>query len=253
MGNRDDYVRGLAEAFSRRYVTVCHCGGVGYVRTNAPPGHPLFGKAIPCVCQREDLARDRAERLRRMSGMSEVQLGDWTFETFNPALCRGERERMADIKRQCQDYAAHPSGWLILSGPTGTGKTHLAYAIASSCLARDESVYAAPVPDLLGMLRRTFDEGNYDQVFGQVCNVGVLILDDLGAQHETGWTLEVLYQIVNRRYMNRQPMVVTTNAPLDGLDVRIGSRLAEGSKAQHGWSRILTLPCGDFRPRRRMV
>lgn len=147
--------------FSETRIGVCCCGGIGYVLVAAPMGHVLFGKAVPCVCQRDDQKRQRARSLRRASGISDNELAQWRFETFRPELARIPRGAnsqtiIADlrgIKQACEQYAERPHGWLLLRGDMGTGKTHLAYAIAGACMARDLAVFAHTVPDLLELLR----------------------------------------------------------------------------------------------------
>ena len=54
-----------------------------------------------------------------------------------------------------------------------------------------------------------------------------LILDDFGTQNATGWAQEKLFQILNYRYINKLPLVVTTNLALDEIEARIRSRLAD--------------------------
>lgn len=254
MADRREAWAGAADDYSRRFVRTCACGGAGFVRSNAPVGHPLFGKAIPCVCLRDRDAAERGERLRRRSGMSGVELSQWTFERFNANQCQpaASRPAMARLRTICQEYAQRPDGWLVLIGATGCGKSHLAYAIAGRALADGRQVYAHTVPAMLSMLRATFGEGNFDSVFHDLCEVGLLVMDDLGAERETEWAKEQLYALVDHRYRRRLPMVVTTNVALTDIDGRIASRLGEGRETRgQGFARILTVPCGDFRPWRR--
>lgn len=238
----------------------CICGGSGYWRLDVAPGHPLFGKAIPCICRRDELARKRAESLRAKSGIPDDRLRSWTFVTFDPLKSRpagpGEKrnciEGMRDVLKACKRYAKELDGWLILTGQVGSGKTHLAYAIAAEALARGVPVYAATTPDMLEMLRASYGNDTFDRTFQHLRDVSLLVLDDLGTQSQTPWAVEKLYQIINHRYVNRTPMVVTSNVPLSQLtghvDGRIASRLLEGTRTQGGWARELTLPAGDFRP-----
>ncbi len=250
-----------AERYSAQYISVCNCGGTGYLRLGVPVGHTLFGKAVPCVCLRDRSARERALRLRRKSGISDTELASWTFENFRPMLCRAEREAarpgvvedMRGVRATCEQYARDPRGWLILEGAVGCGKTHLAYAVAGACLGRGLPVFAHTVPALLNLLRSGYESGQYEQWFTELKNVALLVLDDLGAQRDTDWAAEQLYELVNHRYAHRLPLVVTTNLDLERapMDERLRSRLLEGARVAGGWTRRVTLPAADFRPWRR--
>lgn len=246
----------MADEWSDQHVRHCVCGGARYFRVNFPLGHPLFGKAIPCACVRSAAARERGDRLRRMSGLSAAQLLEHTFESFDPALCRPQlpqvRAAMEEIKRQCMEYARQPRGWLVLIGNVGSGKTHLAAAIAGETLRRNRPVFMTTMPKLLNLLRAGYDDVvGYEERARMLEEIDLLIIDDLCAEKQTEWGTEQAYSLINARYHRRLPMVITSNVNLaeaDGmLDARILSRLREGTQAQ-GWSRLLTLPCSDVRP-----
>ena len=255
----EDYITRQARMFSEKHIHICICNGAGWVRTNAPTIHPLFGKPIPCVCQRDEWAAERARNLRRLSGLSDQELSQWSLDTFDPTRCQAgcySREEtvrlMRQVKAQCEAYAAHPRGWLVLQGPTGAGKTHLAYGIAIAGLRRGLPVYPANTADMLDSLRATFNQGNYDQVMGAIREVEILVLDDVGAHRMTDWAVDVLYQLINYRYQRNLSLVVTTNADLERweIDARIRSRLLHGAQEPGGRSRVLTLPVEDYRVRR---
>lgn len=243
-----------AEDWSRAHVTACHCNGTGYVRPDVPPGHPLWGRAVPCACQLEARHVARMARMVKRSGMTEQVRRRWTFETFDPSTCAGgaaAQRAMEAIKAKCETYAQAPEGWLILTGAVGSGKTHLAYAIAGAGLDRGIPVYASTVPDLLARLRASYADDSYTGWVEDLKEVELLVLDDLGAGRETDWSADVLYQIVNARYVERMPMVVTTNLDLSagcGIEARLLSRLLEGTRAKGGFARVLTLPAADYRP-----
>ncbi len=65
------------------------------------------------------------------------------------------------------------------------------------------------------------------QRFNEIRNASLLVLDDFGTQNATGWAQEKLFQILNYRYINKLPLVVTTNLSLDEIEARIRSRLAD--------------------------
>ncbi len=237
----------------------CHCGGVGFVRLPFPPGHPLFGEAIPCLCWREEAARRRARIMRERAGLKAV--GEcYTFETFDPMRCvplaeDGPRvqQEMARVKLDCMLYANALNGWLVLAGVYGSGKTHLAYAIANRALENGTDVLLGTCADLLDALRKSFQDNTYSETFDTMKNVRLLVIDDLGAQSPTPWVNEKLLQVINYRLEARLPLVVTTNVDLrkrdqTAIDPRLVSRLMSGTGVDGGWTRYIILPAGDFRP-----
>lgn len=241
---------------------VCEiCKGAGYVYLDVPLGHPQYGRAVPCRCRREEITRRRAARLREQAGIADAEMALWSFDTFDPDACQppAVRPSMERIKRLCQAYAANPQGWLLLQGAYGSGKTHLAYAIASKALADGRAVFAATAPDMLDVLRAGYNDtsGEFDRRFATMRDAELLVIDDLGTESATPWATEKLYQIVNWRYSRRLPMVVTTNVDLGrpgrGLDERMRSRLLEGTRTEHGFCRLIPLPAHDFRPYKREI
>jgi DNA replication protein DnaC len=217
---------------------ICH--GAGYLRQNVPVGHPLFGRAVPCRCKEAEREQRRREELWRLSSLDAFQ--EMTFANFNPKV-PGTREAW-DVARH---YAEDPEGWLVLSGPCGSGKTHLAAAIANQQFQQGNLVLFAVVPQLLDHLRAAFaptSETTYDALFTKVCEAGLLVLDDLGAEHTTPWAQEKLFQIINHRYMYGAPTVITTNLELiNDLDDRVRSRLTDISLVRH-----VRLVAADYRP-----
>lgn len=130
---------------------------------------------------------------------------------------------------------ADTRGWLVLYGGFGSGKTHLAAAVANELIARRERVLFQVVPELLDHLRGAFSPGSerrYDELFEAVKSVRVLILDDLGEENETPWVREKLFVVFNHRYNHRLPTVVTTNRPPEAIDPRIWSRMFDQKLAK---------------------
>jgi len=236
----------------------CCCKGKGFVSVPAPPGHPLFGKAIPCACRRDYMARERALRMVQRSGTTEEDLTACTFDRFHLELCvakgggrlaNGDRQAMENLVEICRAYASTPRGWLVLVGETGSGKTHLAKAIVNVFLARGEQAYVSTVSRMLDVLRSGYEDGNYREYQRGLEEVSLLVLDDLGSERATDWTRETLLGVVDSRLRARLPMIATMNVlPNDaGMEKRLGSRLAEGAGAPDGWSRVVVMPCGDAR------
>ena len=215
----------------------CHtCNDLGWVRRPVPRGHRDFGEVFPCRCRDVQADRSRQALLERYSGLPEEMLRLMTFASFTP-LGNGatpmQQNSLATALTAATAFAETPEGWLLLSGDTGCGKTHLAVAIAGYRIENGSPAFFAIVPDLLDHLRATFRPASsvdYDQLFDQVRSVPLLLLDDLGSESSTPWAQEKLYQIMVHRHNNRLPTVITTNYLMDRIEdvqPRLASRLKD--------------------------
>lgn len=121
---------------------------------------------------------------------------------------------------------------LLLAGPTGTGKTHAAYAALrlSAESVRPASWKASSTAALLGDLRPSA-KNDSEELMRKFCSNPLLFLDDLGAGKSSEWTEEILYRVIDHRYANMLPCLLATNlkpSELAGvLGDRTASRLAE--------------------------
>lgn len=122
--------------------------------------------------------------------------------------------------------------WVML-GAVGTGKTHAAAAVLRRAFAAGWSGAFWPVVELLDAMRPGGDGSVYDHCTG----VDLLVLDDLGSERPTDWTAERLYALVNRRWLEERPIVVTSNLSaaegkgpfVDAVGPRMYSRLVHGA------------------------
>jgi len=207
------------------------CGGVGFVAHDLPVGHPDFGKLHICTCRQQEVSASERQRLLRLSNLDAFR--HMTFETFKVQGRLGLGDQQARslqfAHQQAQQYARTLQGWLLLMGPYGCGKTHLAAAVANAVVEMGVEVIFLTVPDLLDWLRASFGGGDesFEQRLNEIRNVRLLVLDDFGTQNATPWAEEKLYQIINHRYIHRLPTVVTTNLLLEEIDGRISSRLQD--------------------------
>jgi DNA replication protein DnaC len=208
-----------------------HCHGLGYLRRDAEPGSPDFGRLDTCVCRMAQVAQTVRERLFSLSHLDELQ--GLTFESFKMRGRKGLGESQANSLEwafnRARQYAGSLNGWLLLQGGFGCGKTHLAAAIANYVVGMGVPTLFLTVPDLLDTLRFSYDseDTTFEQRFDEIRNAPLLVLDDFGTQNATDWAQEKLFQIVNYRYINKLPLVVTTNLAMDEIEARIRSRLAD--------------------------
>lgn len=109
---------------------------------------------------------------------------------------------------------------LVLVGPVGSGKTHAAVAAARVAFDAWTEVRFLPVVELLDLLRPGGPEGAHLAL----AETDLLVLDDLGSERPTDWTAERLYALVNRRWMEERPTILTSNLPPRELEVAVGAR-----------------------------
>lgn len=210
---------------------VCH--GAGFIYSSAPVGHPDYGKAVPCTCSAEK-AEEKRTRLIRVSNLSGLER--FAFENIIPDGRSQDPANQMLFKKAVEvarEYAKNPEGWLVFLGPSGCGKTHLAAAIANERLKQGANTFFVTVSNLLDHLRSAFNPGSpvsYDILFEQVQKVPLLILDDLGISASGGyttWAREKLFQILDYRFINKLPLVVTSTLNLEDIEDKIRTRLSD--------------------------
>lgn len=120
---------------------------------------------------------------------------------------------------------------IILSGAYGTGKTHLAAAIANSYIAQGIPVLFATFGQHLERLKDEFNSGRPRTYLAQMKTVPMLMLDDVGKEKQTEWSAATMFDVINARYENLMPIVITTNYDMRQLQGYFGqacySRLIE--------------------------
>jgi DNA replication protein DnaC len=165
------------------------------------------------------------------------------FENFDSAAS----PKLTDALEAAWKFAEHPEGWLVLVGPTASGKTHLAAAIKNARDARGGRTLFKTVPDLLDYLRATYAPDSnvtYDRGFDAIRNADVLILDGYGAHSSTPWAEEKLFQLLNHRFNARAPTVITTDQALDRAPISVGP----ASQEQRIHARLLDADLSVVRP-----
>ena len=199
-------------------------------------GHPDFGEVFLCRCREEEF-RDRSfDRLQKYSN-----LGPLSRITFEETIADGQSQDPDSLRAfraaldASRSFAEDPIGWLVLMGPSSSGKTHLAAAIANRCIELGHTVFFMNVPDLLDHLRGTYGPDTavtYDELFQQVRDAPVLVLDDLGAQSSTPWAQEKLFQVFNHRFNAALPTVITLRGNLKQIDEGLATRLQSPQLSQ---------------------
>ncbi len=185
-----------------------------------------------CDCFRQLL---QAEACRRLSGLSAVKLTDFGSidlhyyeEAYDPKLGISPRRHMENIVAGCRAYAANftpQSPSLLMTGPTGTGKTHLSLAIARGVTERGFGVvYGSVQPFVRRMEADHFGrgEGGTEE---QLVTCDLLVLDDLGMEFDSPFSRSCIYNILNARLLEGRPTIISTNLGAAALRERYGDQI----------------------------
>lgn len=116
----------------------------------------------------------------------------------------------------------------IFSGPSGTGKSHLCIAIAYRAIQHGYDARFVGADSLIAELSRAAGKGRLEAVLHPYLQPHVLVIDELGYLSHSADAANVLYRVINERYLQRRPILLTTNKPLAALgDVVHDGDLAE--------------------------
>lgn len=178
--------------------------------------------------------KEHARQILRDSGIGKRFL-ETGFETFEQEYMPHAYETAL---RFAESFDKNQGRGLIFTGDVGTGKTHLAAAIANYIVEEySVTVEFVSYVELLADIRAAFSDEAKDvaKIEEKLCGAPVLIIDDLGKEKQSEFTNELLFRVVNRRYKDNLPMIVTTNYRLPELakrlDYAVFSRIVELCKA----------------------
>ena len=200
---------------------------------------PKFETAADLMAWHREQGRVTAERIAEQNRLTRLQgvLGrsgiqelhrTCTFQNYNAELS-GQQHALAKSKAWAAKFGTGFGGF-IFSGGCGTGKNHLAAAIGNALLNAGKSVLVVTVPDLMMRFRETYQDGSRlteADLMNDLCNVDLLVLDDIGVQRGNVNENVVLFQIVDRRLSNKKPVGMLTNLDSAALTELLGPRIMD--------------------------
>ena len=159
----------------------------------------------------DELERRTQQRLARrlaQSGCSPQK----TLAHFDFAAAPGINRTVIQELSTCAFITRHEN--VLLCGPSGVGKSHLANALACEALKRDFRVLSRPTHRLIADLHTARGNGSYRRLMMRVLSADLLVLDDFGLQPLPTQGTQDLYEIINERY-ERHSVIITSNRSLE--------------------------------------
>ncbi len=187
-----------------------------------------------CPCFEKRAKRIAAEEFNSSSPMQLTDFDSFRLdlypEEFDSEAGFAPREMMSKNLNFCRNYAEsfspEKSPGLLMTGRTGLGKTHLSLAIAGKVIEKGYSVIYDTFPNIMDKAEREkFSSGRRSEnLMEPLYNCDLLILDDVGAEFKTSFTVSQLYNIINNRMLNHLPTIINTNSDIEELRDLYGER-----------------------------
>lgn len=209
------------------------------------------------IAEEQEQKRRKIEAILGRSGIKKRYLSR-SFENFV----------VNDVNRKAYEIAkSYVDNWqenkdkgegLYFEGTCGTGKTHLAVAIAMKLINQGVPVICKTSIDLLASIKQSYERDstvNEEDVIEAYNTVDLLVIDDLGKERATEWSVPILYRIINDRYENMLPTVITTNYNTDDLIDKLNAS-NDNEKAEaiisrfKGSASCVTMAWEDYRRKR---
>lgn len=208
--------------------------------------------------EEQERRRKLQERVDKLLGSSGIKkrFRQRTFENFR-CDSKGRVESYKVAKEYADNWQQHRArgDGLYIEGTNGTGKTHLAAAIALQLIGEGIPVICKTSSDLLSDIKKAYDTPDIQegQILDVYRNVDLLIVDDLGKEQCSEWSMSILYSIFNDRYEDMKPSIITTNYNADDLVRALTPKGGDSSTIRaiisrlRETSKVLTMNWADIR------
>ena len=176
-----------------------------------------------CRCAAEKLEKEREEyrveeELLNIQKMKSAGLQDRTFYNYTFDRCDVSQENAIYAKRYVEHFSemVQTGQGLLFWGNVGTGKTFLAGCIANALLEQKIPVLMTSFPKILNALGGLYSSER-NEYLASLNRYTLLVIDDMGIERESQYTVETIYTVIDERYKSGKPFIITTNIQLDAL------------------------------------
>lgn len=219
----------LPEDYLDVHYTCSKCEDTGFYEERDDERNVSYGSKY-CECYMSLLKKYAAQELNRTTPLELSSFDDFDLD-FYPAEKNGDspREAMSYVYNSCVKYAQSfdlDSVSLYFYGRTGLGKTHLSLAIANEAIKKGYNViYGSVINFLNKMEKEKFGRADSDTE-KLLIDADLLILDDLGAEFSTAYTVSAIYNLLNSRICRGVPTIISSNLNLEEIKSRYPESVA---------------------------
>lgn len=197
----------------------------------------LYARECECMPKRRSLRRIRN------SGIADL-MTRYTFDSYT-----ADDPERKNIKAKAKAFCASPTGWLFISGRSGSGKSHICTAICSQMIDLGKEVYYMAWRDESTALKAAVTSDEYERRIKKLKSVDVLYIDDFLKGGDTEADIRLAFEIINARYIDsRLRTVISSEKDIKELlnrDEALGGRIYERSRGF-----VLKAPDENWRLRR---
>lgn len=204
------------------------CRDTGWILTEREKYSPL---ARPCQCRQLEITRNQW----KSAGIN-TEMSNFTFSNFNiwnnsSRMCKDVAmnyfSSFINIKKKRQNS-------ILFSGQPGSGKTHLSISIALNLINSKTNSLYMPYRDVITNLKQNIlDKDSYTKIISKYKTCDVLVIDDLFKGKLSEADINIMFELINYRYLNYLPIIISTELTIEKLlsiDESVSSRIYEMCK-----------------------
>lgn len=228
MNGKDLLKKNIKEQKQKDSFSCPYCRDTGYIIIPQLHSQPLMK---PCKCK----TIEKTSKHWRNSGINinDLDKDFRSFEVWN-SKSREIKEKSTNYFLRFNEIKGTRRNSILLSGNPGAGKTHMALALANKLLEKGVQVIYMPYRSVITELKQNMlDKEYYQKTLSRYQTCEVLLIDDLFKGKITESDINIVFEIVNHRYLNHLPMIISTEfipERMLAFDEAIGSRIYEMSK-----------------------
>lgn len=190
---------------------------------------------VMCDCMKKMMKKEVYNQLNKMSPLELSSFENFSTDFYSdiplPNLELTPKKRMTKILEFCKKYASQfkkNSPSLLMTGSTGLGKTHLSLAIAKEVIEKGFGVIYGSAQNIISKMEKEKFRGyqnSSDETERHYIDCDLLIIDDLGTEYLTSFSVATIYNIINSRIMMNKPTIISTNLSMKDLEKIYSQRM----------------------------